>query len=410
MAACAELARSPGEASRIAVAERALVAYGSLDEAAKVRFFRHLLSDYGVDAEALHQAYIAWSGNRGDAELARLFDVVEPRRQELFRRLNHPYGATLRLVRMREDLLGRVREHPELAPLDHDFAHLFASWFNRGFLVMRRIDWNTPASILERIVAYEAVHEIRDWDDLRRRLEPADRRCYAFFHPATGDEPLIFVEVALCNGVPDAIGPLLNAGGGHATTQPDTAAFYSISNCHPGLRGVSFGNFLIKQVVKDLCLELPGIRTFVTLSPAPGFAAWLAAQSDRRSKDLSTRLRSSEWLDNPSLQEELRPQVLERAAQYLVHEKAHGTVPLDPVARFHIGNGAAAHRINWPADLAPGALERSHGLMINYLYELSQIEKRHESFVADGTIAVGPQMKRIMRQGRERIEKEKVAK
>jgi malonyl-CoA decarboxylase len=325
--------------------------------------------------------------------LAELFAAVEPRRQALLRRLNLAPGGTLQLVRMRESLLAAMRDDADLAALDADFAHLLASWFNRGFLVMRRIDWNTPASILEKIVAYEAVHEIRDWDDLRRRLDPADRRCYGFFHPATGDEPLIFVEVALCRDIPATIGPLLAAGGGADAEGADTAVFYSISNCQPGLKGVSFGNFLIKQVVRDLSLDLPQLRTFVTLSPAPGFASWLAREEAAEACALSAALSDGGWQTDADLRAELAPKVQAWAARYFVKAKSRSGAPVDPVARFHLGNGASAHRINWPADLAPGAVRRAHGVMVNYLYELDAIEARHEAFAADGTIACGPEIR-----------------
>ena len=265
-AACARLMRPSGEASRIAVAGAALDAFGALDDTGRRAFFHSLLDDYGADPAAIRGAYAAWDAEPSESKLAWLFEAVEPRRQTLLRRLNLAPGGTLQLVRMRAALLEALRDEPALAPLDTDFAHLLASWFNRGFLVMRRIDWNTPAAILDKIVAYEAVHAIRDWDDLRRRLDPADRRCYGFFHPATGDEPLIFVEVALTRGMPDAIGPLLSAGKGTSETA-DTAVFYSISNCQPGLKGVNLGNFLIKRVARELSRELPQLKTFCTLSP-----------------------------------------------------------------------------------------------------------------------------------------------
>lgn len=394
--ACARLTRPSGEASRIVVADAALDAYAELDPAERAAFFHRLLSDYGADPEAVRAAYAAWDAAPSEAALARLFAVVEPRRQTLLRRLNLAPGGTLRLVRMRADLLDAMRADRALAPLDADFAHLLASWFNRGFLVMRRIDWNTPASILERIVAYEAVHAIRDWDDLRRRLDPADRRCYGFFHPATGDEPLIFVEVALCSGIPDAIGPLLAAGDGREKTDADTAVFYSISNCQPGLKGVSFGNFLIKQVARDLRQDMPGLRTFVTLSPAPGFADWLAGEEDEEARMLSGVLAEGGWAEDPNLRAALAPRVALWAARYFVEAKGKGGAPVDPVARFHLGNGASAHRINWPADFAPGALRRGHGVMINYLYDLDAIETNHEAFFAEGTIARGPDVARAL--------------
>lgn len=389
-----------GESSRIVLAEQALDAYAELDTTSKADFFQKLLADYGGAPAEIRRAFAAWDAQPDDTALARLFAAVEPARQSLLRRLNLCPGGTLALLRMREDLFEARRAYPELTPLDADFSHLFASWFNRGFLVMRRIDWNTSAAILEKIVAYEAVHEIRDWMDLRRRLDPLDRRCYGFFHPATGDEPLIFVEVALCNGIPDRIGPLLSASDHAVPEQFDTAVFYSISNCQPGLKGVSFGNFLIKQVVRDLSIDLPDISTFVTLSPAPGFAAWLAleAEKDGEARTLFNDLTAGHWRDNDALRSELEPLVNTYAAQYFVNARHASGAPVDPVARFHLSNGASAHRINWPADFAPAAIERSFGLMINYLYELKMIEAQGEAFARDSTVTYGAAIRKSLRQ------------
>lgn len=398
--ACEALMGRHGEVSSMALAERALDAYAELDEAGRGAFFDSLLAGYGASPEGIRGAFATWDAEPSDAALVELFAAVEPRRQTLLRRLNLCPGGTLGLLRMREDLLALRRVRPDLTPLDADFSHLFASWFNRGFLVMRRIDWNTSAAILEKIVAYEAVHEIRDWNDLRRRLDPADRRCYAFFHPATGDEPLIFVEVALCDGIPDAIGPLLDTNQEGIPERADTAVFYSISNCQPGLKGVSFGNFLIKQVARDLALDLPDIATFVTLSPAPGFAAWLTGEAagNPETKALADSLAEGRWRDDAALRAGLAPAVKAHAARYFVEASNEAGAPIDPVSRFHLGNGASAHRINWPADYAPAALERSFGLMINYLYKLDSVEARHEAFVSDGTIACGPDVRDALRR------------
>ena len=396
---CADLLRRTGEASQIAVAEQALAAYSQLTEDEKLQFFQSLLHDYGAEPAEVRRAFATWDADPTQSALAALFNAVEPKRQALLRALNQAPGATLQLVRMRQDLLRLIRKAPELAPLDADFSHLFASWFNRGFLVMRKIDWHSPAAILEKLVSYEAVHEIRDWDDLRRRLDPPDRRCYGFFHPATGDEPLIFVEVALCHGIPDAIGPLLSERQ-QSAENPDTAVFYSISNCQPGLKGVSFGNFLIKQVVSDISGELPHIRNFATLSPVPGLAAWLGAQRDPEAERLTAELQKADWQSDPELRDRLEPAVKGWAARYITQAKNGAGAPADPVARFHLGNGASAHRLNWPGDLAESALTRAHGVMINYLYEHDRIEARHEAFANDGTVACGPDLRRALKQHR----------
>ncbi|MBV8664243.1 MAG: malonyl-CoA decarboxylase family protein, partial [Hyphomicrobiales bacterium] len=271
-----------GEASNAALAQMILAGYERLAQPEKRAFLIAVAERYGYDQALLGEAARAFLAEPGEATAARLAAQTQPRRRELLRRLNHAPGGTLALVGMRRDLLGFVREHPALAAFDQDFVSLFSSWFNRGFLVLRRIDWTTPANILEKIIRYEAVHTMHGFEDLRRRLEPRDRRLYAFFHPALGDEPLIFVEVALTDAIPAAIGPLLEPERTELAPQAaTTAVFYSISNAQRGLAHVSFGNFLIKQVVEDLKRELPRLQNFVTLSPAPGFAAWLAAERER---------------------------------------------------------------------------------------------------------------------------------
>jgi malonyl-CoA decarboxylase len=281
----------------------------------------------------------------------------------------------------------------DLSPVDQDFVHLFSSWFNRGFLVLRRIDWSTPAIILEKIIRHEAVHEIQDWNDLRRRIDPPDRRCYAFFHPALNDEPLIFVEVALTNGIPRAIAPIL--GNNRTALVPEsanTAAFYSISNCQRGLSGVSFGSFLIKQVVEEISREFPRLSTFVTLSPAPGFAAWLARERTSNDPillpedlaDLSELDKPNWWQDGAAVR--LQEPLLHAAATYFLSARSNNGAALDPVARFHLGNGARLEQLNPLADLSEKGLAQSHGLMVNYLYDVDDIEKNHEAYAENRTI------------------------
>ena len=281
LAALADLLLSRrGEASGVALARSLTEAFARAAPEERLAFLRVLAERFGPDRQAVQAAIAATQREgAGDEELEALHVIAEPRRQGLFRRVNLAPGGTAALLRMREELLKHLRDHPELRRVDSDFAHLFGSWFNRGFLVLRHIDWTTQANILEKIIRYEAVHAIQNWDDLRNRLEPTDRRCYGFFHPQLADEPLIFVEVALTKEIPEKVGPLLDL-----TRQPieaeeaNTAVFYSISNTQRGLAGVSFGNFLIKQVVENLKAELPNIRTFVTLSPVPGFAGWLKTE------------------------------------------------------------------------------------------------------------------------------------
>ena len=292
---------------------------------------------------------------------------------------------------MRQLILPQLRAHPELKPFEHDLKHLLASWFNRGFLQFEQIDWRTPAVILEKLIAYEAVHEIQGWDDLRRRLAD-DRRCFGFFHPALPDEPLIFVEVALTRGLAGEIHTLIDtAPDTDKKEQPDTAIFYSISNCQTGLAGISFGNFLIKQVADAVKKEFPGITQFATLSPIPGFRKWLddvlvRDTPDGLSEDDIDLLNRSDWRDNELIRQPLKPALMNLCARYLIEEKRNGR-PLDPVARFHLGNGASVERLNWAADMSDKGIEQSTGMMVNYLYDSDQIVRNHEAYVRDGIVA-----------------------
>lgn len=407
--ACTELMASDGEASSIALAQRALDLYRLLPAAEKERFFQVLAEEFSADPAAIEAAYQRYREHGDGHSLNALFQACEPRRQELLRRLNLPAGGTYELVRMRADLIGLLPEHPEFEAVDADFAHLFGSWFNRGFLVLRRIDWHTPAAILEKIIDYEAVHAISDWQDLRRRLDPRDRRCFAFFHPAIGDEPLIFVEVALHKGIPDQVQGILNQGHQHVDRpeRADTAAFYGISNCQRGLRGISFGNFLIKQVVLELTQELPNLRHFVTLSPVPGFRHWLqglledpAEPLEAEMRELLASLERPDWHQDEALAGKLRGPVLALAAHYLTAARNACGQPLNPVARFHLGNGARLHRINWLGDTSEKGIGQAAGLMVNYLYVLDEIERNHEQFTARGTIATSSEVRDLARRAR----------
>src|SRR5579859_7527971 len=308
---CEALLSGRGEASGTAMAREVLDRYHDLNDDGRRMFFEALARDFGPDKEKLAKAIEAWQALPGDGNGSNLHFASEPRRQELIRRLNRAPGGTGDLVAMRADLLDLLKDNTKLAALDRDVTHLLSSWFNRGFLVLRKIDWSTPANILEKIIRYEAVHEIRDWDDLRRRIDPADRRCYAFFHPALVDEPLIFVEVALTETIPNAIAPLLAVDRQPVPTdRARTAVFYSISNTQRGLGGISFGNFLIKQVVEELRRELPKLDTFVTLSPVPNFMQWLREASDvplsDEDRDVLKQLDNPAWIENEEVTAQLR--------------------------------------------------------------------------------------------------------
>ncbi len=396
-----------GEASGVAIARSLLDGYQVATLADRAAFLTALAERFGPDRAGLARAIAAHQMAPDDeTAVSALHRAAEPRRQELIRRLNLAPGGTAALVRMREDLLELLPDRPDLRMVDMDFVHLFSSWFNRGFLVLRPIDWTTPANILEKIIRYEAVHAIETWDDLRNRLEPLDRRCYGFFHPQLVDEPLIFVEVALTREMPAAVAPLLDLSRtpiapGDATT----AVFYSISNTQRGLGGVSFGNFLIKQVVENLKRELPNLRTFVTLSPVPAFAAWLAAMresGERPPLDPADMLALAgldqpDWYRDDAARARLHEPLLAAAAHYFLEARTAGGRPLDPVARFHLGNGASLERINVLGDLSTKALQQSHGLMVNYLYALDEIETNHELFAEKGVVAASSAVRKALR-------------
>ena len=367
---CEALLSGRGEASGVALAGEVLASYQQLDGVQKLGFFMSLRDRFGPDLASVGKIAAALNESPEDLSLLRqLHSVSEPRRQELIRRLNLAPGGTKALVAMRSDLLAYLSDHPDLREVDRDFEHLFSSWFNRGFLVMRRIDWQTPANILEKIIEYEAVHEIKGWDDLRRRIGLEDRRLYAFFHPALVDDLLIFVEVALTREIPGAIAPILAEARAEITAeQANTAVFYSISNCQKGLRGISFGNFLIKQVVEELRRELPSLKTFVTLSPVPGFSRWLSGALDPETgiaaalvdRELAAELSQPDWPQDVEVSKKLEAVLPGLCAHYLTREKDRKGRLLDPVARFHIGNGARLERINWQGDLSPNGLAQAH--------------------------------------------------
>ncbi len=373
-----DLLGTQGEVSGSTLARLVLDHYGQMDDEEKRAFFTYMVQDLEIDPVEVVETLKTYKAFSSKVNYRAYTEACEPKRQELLRRLNQVPGGTGRLVAMRMDLLRLIRDDRMLEALDVDFQHLFRSWFNRGFLVLRRINWTSPADILEKIIAYEAVHAIDSWDDLRRRLQPADRRCFGFFHPAMPDEPLIFVEVALTQGIPGSIQTLLADGREPIEAEEaDTAVFYSISNCQAGLAGVSFGNSLIKQVAADLAQDIPALETFVTLSPIPGLNRWLKASEPE----------ASAALEDPAV-----------AAHYLLEAKRNDGLPVDPVARFHLGNGAAIHAVHAMADTSENGLVQSGGMMVNYLYDLSQITQNHEQFVRNKTIAASAAIQTLSAQ------------
>jgi malonyl-CoA decarboxylase len=402
-ALAAELLSTRGEASGIALARELVLLLRSLPEAGRLAFFQRLASDFGPKPDRVSAAVEAYRAEHSPKTLVELREAAEAPRQELFRRMNMAPGGTRALVAMRARLLALLADHPDLREVDADLHHLLASWFNPGFLTLSRIDWDSPASLLEKLMRHERVHPVTALEALKRRLAD-DRRCFAFLHPALPDEPLIFVQVALTQGIPDRIAPLL------ASDQPeglpseaDSAVFYSISNCQDGLRGVSLGTFLIKLVVESLKAELPQLRTFATLSPVPGFRAWLgqvgAGEWERllpkEQPDIRAELEKPGWQDDPEIAARLQPELLGLCAHYLVREK-RGTHPRDAVARFHLGNGARLERINWLADTSAKGMAESFGILVNYGYDPSRIEQNHEIYVEQGEVIHASPVRRLL--------------
>lgn len=387
-----------GEVSAIVTARELLDRYRALPNKEKLDFFKHIEQNYNADPEAIATAYKAYAMKPNSGNLNNLSRVTEPRRHELLRRLNQTPDATHDLVSMRSDLLEELKAHPELKAVDDDFVRMFTSWFGRGFLVLQTISWSTSAAILERIIRYEAVHKIRDWNDLRRRIDPPNRRCFAFFHPALVDEPLIFVEVALGQDIPGSISAILDDHVDSDDLSPEfkTATFYSISNCQPGLKNISFGNFLIKQVVQELQAEFPTIKCFVTLSPIPGFEGWLQADKGDDPAALTALKQEMRTHTHEGETTEESAQLLRRAIfNYLVLAK-NNKHPADPVARFHLGNGAMIHQVHIGADVSNKGLSQSRGAMVNYLYDLRFIERNHESYVTEGVVQYSDKLKSLL--------------
>ena len=379
---CSELMSERGEASGTAIAREIAERYLALPERGRLGFFEQLLSpQWLADPEDVLRLATAYHAHPGAGELSRLFHTVEPRRQELFRRINTgPHGMET-IVRMRQDLLTLLPAHPGLEPVNADLVHLLSSWFNRGFLELRRIDWRTPPVILEKLMQHEAVHPVQGWADLRRRLQ-GDRRCFAFFHPALPDEPLIFVEIALTRGVPASIQPLLAIDSPLADLSlVNTATFYSISNCQDGLRNISFGAFLLKQVIHELEQEGLDVRRLVTLSPIPGFRAWLVKRAPSLAQD--------------ELSKDQQHLYTQWCVRYLT-DTAKNHRAIDPVAHFHLSNGAAIEQIHWMADTSPKGIHQSLGFMVNYRYRPLRIVRNHELYATQGQIAVSSAVQALL--------------
>ena len=415
---CETLLSRRGEATSLALAREILDRYSELTDAHKYNFFTDMMSQFGVDEANLSAAIEAWevpqkslatkTPVKGETQtqsqkLVRDIHLAsEPRSQELIRRLNRAPAGTLDLVSMRADLLVAMVNAPQLKQIDNDFRHLFSSWFNRGFLELRLINWdNTPAVILEKIISYEAIHEINGWDELRLRVAAEDRRLYGFFHPALSAEPLIFVEVAMTANIPSAIAPILAKQRQHLNpAEATTAVFYSISNCQKGLQGISFGNFLIKQVVEELRHEFTNLSQFVTLSPLPEMRHWVRQQvAQNKLSDIPQTLHQTIHLLNDSKDASGvdRAQIEKLTAWYLLKAKKSNGCPFDYVSRFHLGNGACLQQINSEADASGTRLKSSWGVMVNYLYDLNSIEHNHEAFANQQTVVCAESVRRLVK-------------
>ena len=368
-----------GEVSTQVYAEHLLNLIEDLDDKRLSTFLKNLLSKYDIDTKILLKNAKNYSSEKNEKNYQEISNSSEPRWIELFRRLNSTPNGTYRLVKMRERI--RSLNNEDFKILDYGLLRLFKYWFNPSFLVLERIDWETPANILEKIIQYEAVHEINSWKDLRARLAPKDRQCFAFFHPLIPNDPLIFVEVALCSGVPKSIQKIIKIDRQEIDIEEaNTAIFYSISNCHNGLLGISFGNFLIKEVAKNLKRELPELNQFLTLSPLPGFMKWMEEYAPITYERCSEKNCSDDEL-------------MKKAIKYLTESDRKDGMPNDPVGRFHIGNGASLERVNLGADLSEKGLLQSYGVMANYLYDLDVVEENHEIFYKNKVVPVSSEIK-----------------
>ncbi len=399
---CNQLVSKNGEATLFSLAKIILEDFEALSEEQKKSFFTQLLIQFSVDRPSLKNALKKLNYD-DEAQLRELHKIIEPKSQELLRRLNQAPNGMPSLLKMRESLLKYIKDSPELKPLDFDFVHLFKSWFNRGFLKLERIDWSTSAHVLEKIMEYEAVHDISDWQDLQNRVAAADRRLYAFFHPALPNEPLIFIEVALMNEVPESIMPILDTS--VKAIDPysaNTAVFYSISNCQMALKGVSFGSFLIKQVVSEIQLEFNQIKQFVTLSPIPGLRKWVEEVNLSDNNELPENIISHiKSCDDNSSPDSLS--LVRLTYYYLTQVKNKNGHALNSVAHFHLGNGASIVDIHPNANDNQNALVDSWGVMVNYLYDLDLVAKNHEDYANQKPVAVSSKLTKSVQIKKKKI-------
>ncbi|NKB98981.1 MAG: decarboxylase [Pseudomonadales bacterium] len=397
---CHDLLRYRDEATVLRLASELLQRYDDFEISERQAFLNYLLREFRVDQPELNAAIEAYREDPSPLNVQAINRASLPSRRNLFEILNMCPGGTERLLAMRVDLSRLTKDEPELRAVDSDLELLFRNWFNRGFLTLQRIDWQTPAFVLEKLIAYEAVHEIKGWDDLRRRVS-SGRRCYAFFHPALPNEPIIFVQVALEKGLVASVNDILEKQTPEQSDEPsaDTAVFYSISNCQRGLVGIAFGDLLIKQVAEQISSECPQIKTFATLSPVPGLTRWL--QDPKTDLDANQRSLIEQLLTAPGNVDQVTNEdantIVQLCAEYLVNQK-RGVAPLDPVARFHLRNGARLERINWGGDSSAKGLKESLGILVNYVYDLSAVTKNHETYVYDSGVVTSSSIKQLAKR------------
>ena len=369
-----------GEISALNYSEELFDYLSNCDHKTLFSFFEYLEKDYDIEIASIPEILENYNKKKEYNFYKDIKKIFESKRLEIFRRLNSTQHGTINLVKLREKLLDLLDKYPNFRKIDFDLSSLFKDWFNRGFLILKPIDWETPANILEKIIEYEAVHQIKSWDELRSRLEPEDRKCFAYFHPAMQDEPLIFIEVALTENIPEKINQILNPDRAMINSQEaTTAVFYSISNCQKGLQGISFGNFLIKQVARDLQNNFKSLSKFVTLSPVPGFSKWLKSNDTILFNKMHNKLSLNKIQKNEAI-------LNETILKYFFISNRSDDLPNDPVARFHLGNGAILEKINFLSNISENGLEQSLGYMVNYLYNLEEVELNHEKYVVDKKI------------------------
>ena len=399
---CDDLISNKGAAFGITVARDITDLYHTLSPDNKLLFFKKINEKFKPDHNKVNSAIETYKREQNDKNLFKLFVTSEGQRRELFRRMNMSPNGISTIVSLREDLLQILTDNKDLKPLDNDLRELFKSWFNPGFLKLTKITWDTKAAVLEKIIQYERVHKIKDMNELKRRLGE-DRRFFSYFHPALDDEPIIFVQVALTNGLGKSIQEIMKPTTGNEKKY-DTATFYSISNCQEGLTRVTLGNFLIKRVVYEIQEELPNIKNFGTLSPIPGFRDWFTTLDEGVIQNILGKipystvsfLRSSSLKVGDGRIVSNKKAIIKLVAHYLMNEKNKKDLPINDVCRFHLGNGAIIEDIVINANVSEVGFNRSFGVMVNYLYELTNIEKNHEDYVNNKNIIVSDKLKKLI--------------